>query len=436
MQAEHNLRRFSDVYSAAGQRERFDAGWSHDDFLAHLRVDALLAETIILPDTYLFDGAYFLDADPEDLRIRVGREITGRQLPIVVRTRRSTLKESLRGFLLRDGSPFLNRFPFNAIKDEAARNALADALAAFPPDEYQRRLREDVPRDLARLLRELLERSGHEADADIDQMHAGWSKWLATEHAPESNRRLKVSKWNRDLDVREVATDDRYRIQPDNHLETPAGRTLHEEVLGTIESGRTYRADASRRFREEKKLMTRPDEARDLNTIRSWYDDTRHRAIARQHDCTAFAYTPNPSAKPIGPLQRREREIATDGARESTEVTVPEDFYYRLLSVDPEPYAKVMLKVMPHLRAWWNTGHVEALQRVMDDLLPVANQASGIEKRAQGIIEVLGNLVAGFPVVGPVMSTLVSRSASGAIAAESSRRVVEYLIDAHPSEKP
>lgn len=436
MEFAYNSRRFSDVYSAAGQRTRLDSGWGHDDFLVHLRVDAVLAHTIVLPDTYVLDGAYLLETEPDDLRLRIGREVTGRQLPILVRSRRETLAESLRFLLVRPGSQFLNRFPFNAIQNEAARNALADVLAVFPIDEYKERVHNDVPGELVSLLRELIDRAGFNADSDLERMHAGWSRWIAAERVPEEYRRLKVVAWDRPLNVQSIAADDRYRLDPDEHLGTSAGRELYREILLEIEQGGTHRSDASHRFREKRTNMKIATEERDLHTIQTWYDRTRHRAIARQHNCTAFAYTQHPSAMPVGPLQRRLQSIVGGEVPNSQEVTVPGDFYYQILSIDSDAFARAMRKVQAEQIVWWQTGKTDSLRHVIDEILAVAPSSSG-NSRLTGLIEVLGRLVSGtVPVVGPAISALVSRLAGGRVAANATGRVVEYLVQEHPNEKP
>ena len=84
-----NQFRFCDVYAAGGQRRRIDEGWASDEFLTHLRVDTLLARWLVLPDTYLLDGAYFLRVNPRELARRLGRGLSDRKLPILVRTRKN-----------------------------------------------------------------------------------------------------------------------------------------------------------------------------------------------------------------------------------------------------------------------------------------------------------------------------------------------------------
>src|SRR5439155_15157680 len=100
-----------------------------------------------------------------------------------------------------------------------------------------------------------------------------------------------------------------YQLSEEEHLFTEKGRALYRMTLQRIRQGGTHRSDASFLFRHQQTLLDSHAEFKDLATIRSWYDHTRHRAIAIQHGCTAFAHTFDATATPVGPLQRRVRRI-------------------------------------------------------------------------------------------------------------------------------
>ena len=169
-----NERRFSDVYSAAGQRERRGNGWADEDFFLHLRIDALLAHTIVVPDTYVLDGAYLTGTSPQELLDGLGRGVARRELPLEVRARRSSLSESLRQFLVRSDSDALNPFPFNAIESAPARHALAATLGTRTSDDLDAAIRREgsVVGGMIGLLRHGLADAGHEAEEDLNRSEA------------------------------------------------------------------------------------------------------------------------------------------------------------------------------------------------------------------------------------------------------------------------
>jgi hypothetical protein len=137
-----NARLFSNAYTPVQQgamRKSVDA-W-HDDFLGQIRFDTLLAGTLVIPDTYIFDGAYFLDTMPSELAASVGRGITHPQMPIEIRSRAPTLEESLARFLDRADGTNLNPFPFNAFTEDEVRKSLAESLGNTPAEKLHNYIR-------------------------------------------------------------------------------------------------------------------------------------------------------------------------------------------------------------------------------------------------------------------------------------------------------
>ena len=135
-------------------------------------------------------------------------------------------------------------------------------------------------------------------------------------------------------------------------------------------------------------------------------------------------------------MQRRLNEIVTGAPGPGqNEVTVPADFYYRILSVGADDFACVMRKVQPHLSMWWQQGDTNSLRRSVDHVLAATVGGADPRPFAKGLIEWLGAASSLLPG-GALWSAIVSRAATGGVAAESTRRVVEYLVREHPSEEP
>src|SRR5688572_13240925 len=76
-------RLFADDYSTTGQIQwrasASDPGptlWERD-FLGQLRFDTLVSATLVVPDTHIFDGPYFLSTDPSKLTKLLARDADG-----------------------------------------------------------------------------------------------------------------------------------------------------------------------------------------------------------------------------------------------------------------------------------------------------------------------------------------------------------------------
>ncbi|MES2990353.1 MAG: hypothetical protein V4844_02945 [Pseudomonadota bacterium] len=436
-----NSLRFSDVYAATGQRRRLAAGWSGDDFFAHLRLDTLLGRELVVPDTYILDGAYFLDSSPKDLAARLGRGVSNRALPLVVRTRKGTLKDSLRMLVVRDErdqTASLNGFPFQSIQDERARNALADALAQCSTGEYMKRVgsADNVPKALADFLRQLLATKDAKADLDLEIMETGWSAWIAAETVPKQ-RRLKVQEWDAQVfDLKAVANDKAYEVNIDEFA-TNVGRELYRGTQKFIQDGETLRSRMALRALFAQANAKTDSEKSDVATVQSWYDHVRHRAMARQHRCTAFAHTLRSEARPIGPLQRRLRRVIDTGERSTDELTVPEDFYAQLACIDNEQYSRSLLEHMPQLDGWWTTGDIDGLKETVEGLLKLGGPST--KPKSEGLVELLGEVVdeaAKDVPFGKAFKVLVTRGARGGIRKEAAQRVVEYLRVGHAAYAP
>lgn len=440
----NNTLRFSDVYAASKQRQAIDAGQPRDYFFRNLRLDTLLSKQVAIPDTYLLDGAFFLQVKPEEVRDRLGRSGSGQLAPLSLRCRRPTINDSLRMLLVLDANnpvARLNGFPFNAISDAETRDALAALLSNCTTADYLPLVgaAKDVPLAITTFLRGLLSSRGLDADEDLDQMRAGWTYWIESERRLRASGDLAVSTWNAKLDLKEVAADPRYCIDQEKELLTDRGRNLYQQISHGINHGSTLRSEAMLKPRYLNDFSKNAGEKADAATVLAWYDGVRHRAIARQHGCTAFAHMLRSDASAVGPLERGVRDIARTGARMTDEVTVPEDFYNRLVDVESDRYSQIIRNASADLDAWWREGDTDSLRRIIDSVMNA--DSTRTKQKADGLIEVFGYVTMGAVsisvpapaglVAGHIAKTIVTRGAKGLIRAESNQRVVEYLTQRH-----
>jgi hypothetical protein len=348
-----NQRMYASEYSALIQGRTVgdrDDGYTH--YLGQLRADTLFAQSVVITDSQLFDGRFFLTDRPRDLLRALGSSGNATRVPLKVRIRRATLESSLAALLERSDSEYLNPFPFNAIRDSEARSVLAKGLGKTHQSHLQARLRTSasVPKGLAALLRDIVKSDRADVAEDIDRLERGWSLWLELDARAQS---AIVERWRRAYRLHEAMNVE--PIQPETELFTDEGRELLNGV-----SQRAYRSDVEPMFATLATTRS-PKVARDLQTIYQWYTDSRHRAFARQHNCN-FARTVYPDQRHVTLLNLRDE----DGVGDTPLVEWPEAFSDRLATLSRSEYMALVHESTEELHRWWLAGDRGALQKVIE----------------------------------------------------------------------
>jgi hypothetical protein len=378
-------RLFGDDYSASGQlawkegrRGSDPADWA-DDLLGLLRFDVLVAATLVIPDSHLFDGSFFLSRSPRELAYAVGRP--GRDggepsLPLEIRGRGSGLADTLATFLVREGSDTLNAFVFKTIDDERLRPVLAEELGRTPSDDLERALsrEDDTPAAVASVLRGAIHRVDPAADAAtlVRPIEEGWRRWLAEE------RWVSVETWpiHRDFDI---ATSLKLDPPVSKRLNTQVGRDVLTEVLAVLARGSRHRADVSKVLAEPRASAAADGDElvlADLDAIDGWYSRGRYRALARRHGCSCVLADP-PALPPLSVAQELLREIRAGAVEPAPRVALPDAVLRRLADMEPADFRDLVYRHRRELRRWWDDGETDGLKAVaaaMGDVEPTTNR--------------------------------------------------------------
>lgn len=114
-----------------------------------------------------------------------------------MRARAPSLDLALRQLLIRDD--FLNGFPFKSLPDKRMASDLADILRRTPRERLDARFRSEpsASRGLAAFLRDITRAVGLDAEEVIEQMEAGWERWIQAERRGA----VIVKKWDRPYDL-------------------------------------------------------------------------------------------------------------------------------------------------------------------------------------------------------------------------------------------
>lgn len=407
-------RLFADDYSGTGQSDwklgkRGTGGETWDsDFLGQLRFDSLTSETLVIPDSHIFDGPYFIGVSPTELLKKLGRcapdddPVASAVLPIELRTRRATLSESLAELLRRERSSVLNHRAFKTIEDEDLRDAVARTLGSTPAERLDRALASapDPAQAVMRVLRESFNDLGvaDRADAVLGPIEQGWRTWL------ELESRLDVRQWPPDRPFR-LADALAIEELPDVRLLTPMGAEAHRLTQEHVALGSRYRGDVWRDLVQLRQDANGDDDAlAEVEMVERWYSRGRYRAIAWQHQ-SACVQVDRPWLEPLSALQALYRE-ALDRP-EGNHVEVPDGVISALGDMDAEAFRRLTFTYRRELAAWWREGDVDGLRltaaALADEvkLAPPRRNPVGLSELV-GAAGPVGGAAAGAAVGGPV----------------------------------
>lgn len=369
-------RLFADDYSSTGQRAWMEgnrgtgpAYWQ-DDYLGQLRFDSLLAQTLVIPDSHVFDGVFFLARGPRELKAVLGRSgLRDHQVPALeIRGREETLRDSLAALLRRPGHATLNAFVFKSISAKL-RYQLAAELKRTPEAELDRALAtaSDVPAGVASVLETCLRRFAPAIDADaiVRPLRSGWRRWLLEAGDVE------IKKWPiiKAFDIEGQARRER---SIDSNMRTDAGRAALAEVLATIARGSGHRSDISELLAARRAASAGDDGVLgDLELIDVWYSRLRYRALASKHDCVC-ALADRPWLPAVGPGHALLREALR--LDDPTHVPLPDDVLTALGDLDPRQFQEFVHSHRRVVVSWWATREVDALHALADALSEFTRQ--------------------------------------------------------------
>lgn len=406
-----------------------------DNYVTQLRLDLLAFKTAIIPDTAVIDGWFFGQVTPEDLAEWCGRGVTRLHLPVEVMTRMPTLESSFATFLRRSDRETLNDYPLQLLNYQDARDAVASGLRETSASRLDKllTLESSVPKAIARLLVEILRAQGVEHDT-VGEFLPFWEAWIDAERSGF----VKVRQWDKTIDVMTAARSDPLNLN--DELLTEQGRAAYIEVARLIAAGTLTKSDALNVLKSFAPMRADANTGHayemDKRIIVAWYDTTRCRAIAKQHQST-FTY----DQIPIYPLGYRGLAAIPDilDLDKSSIVEIPEDFRKVLRGMEPARYRSLFTIYRKEFEELWANPNRSNLHRTMEltyDYAASERQAIASSK-AERVVRVFGQLLAAGAaeqIAGPLAGLGMILASEGAFhIADSSRRrravrgVIEYL---------
>jgi hypothetical protein len=405
-------RLFAETYSATRQRQAASAGsalWV-EDYLGRMRLDLVAFRTIVVPDTHLFDGLFFLETSPE----RLGSELLRGKLlataPLEIRHRANTLEESLASILVRGDR--LNNFPFNSILDEEKRSNLALALGQRSRSDLEDCLgrSETVWDGMAEFLSAVSQADQIDINEEIEIMRRGWRMWLAKDRDS-----VQTVPWQRQFDLPHAA---RF-AQFDAASLSDDGKDLLRVVWGMLTGGTPWRSDMTEVLRAAKQGAT-PESRQEVAMIGRFAERVRHRAIALQHECT-YGHEVDDGDPESGRFIELANQV--ENSWQPNEVpSIPETAIRTLGLLPSHKWMEFTTDQQDNLEQWWTGRNESGLKRAVESLGALLEREEESRAPHQSRLDLYATFVAttGGSIAGAEVQgyegAIVGAFAGGAIA--------------------
>jgi hypothetical protein len=425
--AAFHQRLFADDYAAGGQLSwlpdpgapliaRADEDPWRLAYLGALRFDSLLSKRLVVPDSHLLDGRFFLSAQAGALRQELGRPTHGftdgqLRLPIIFGLRRPTLRETV-GEFLRTNREQLNGFSFKSIPDPEARRQLAAELKRRTWTELERRLGAEPNPAVAvgGLLRDCLQTVGLGSHAEewVGPLERRWTSWLEL----ESEGALEVEQYGWGTFDLARALEDEDASEGD--LATEFGREGLRAIQMLVQDDKKLRTQANDTMDQLRRdAKGDPAATADLRCLDDLYSRVRYRAIARQHDAT-FIRT-RKDGRPLGAGERLLERVETDfDVSVGRRIELPEDVTQSMGELPPEEFRRFLATNRKPLCEWWNTGELTHLQKATENLSSLLAPPRKLPP-ASLLVLIGGSLTVGTTVLASTLSVPAALTAGAVL---------------------
>lgn len=349
MSQDFSKRFYTDFYDSVNQRSwlteylpgHYKVEDVHKIFLGRLRLDILLAETLILTDSQILDGAFFVQSDPINfLKLLVRSE--EESLPIEIRSRKCELEDSFLSFVKKRNEEFLVPFSFSCIGDDTLRREIQKCL-------------EETKSDRVNSWEDILEIIKHNFPGceGLDILDNGLNQWFEAQNNPLLSG--KILEWdNKSPLERCLNTSEIIEL-----MDTEVGREEAEWVMDNQARSLIDRR-LTRRIVEEVNGPVKDD----LQKLKSAYNYAYNLSIALQHRCRTFESVSGSNKNRLAGLQVIDNE--TDRVAEFNSST---NIVLGLGEMPIDQFQCLFKENKNNFYEWWNTSNPESLERGMTPYL-------------------------------------------------------------------
>ncbi|MQA97482.1 MAG: hypothetical protein GEV11_23665 [Streptosporangiales bacterium] len=339
-------------------------------FVAILRLSGLLAETVVLTDSSVFDGCLFHRLGPARLLQLAGRAQPGGMglsYPFEILSRAPNLEQSLL-HAVRDPDEApdgrLRMYEFSALDvPEPERVRLGERLHLVKPRELDKRVaKHGVTEGIAQLLIECCDAP----TLPVSRMQSGWEEWIRQDRAG----RLNVKVWPQ---MGKYGDDQAFAWDPVTAMHADLKTEVGRIGLDWVFENRHLRRTEIRAFLRSLLPYDAPDLSADREIIEFWYNACYVRALAYAQGAELIEFVLGDP----GTIQSRRllrRRGAAPGGGESRRVLLPPSLLRQLGTMPRAVYETVLYRNRDAVLSWRRHGDKRSMRRIAYGLLDAVEQ--------------------------------------------------------------
>lgn len=361
---------YSDFYDSVFQRTYWKS--VQEDvlaryrFLGKLRLDSILSKTVVLADTQLLDGAFFLDPfnDPYSILkdLSRGKVIEG---AIEIRARDYDLEKSLLMFVKDPKGISLKSFSFSSIYDPESRALATDNIIKLPGDQI------NTWQDILTRFKEF----GIDK-ANVENIEMAWSKWIEL----QKRGMLKVVEWNRNRGFQ----IERFAGTKEEFLSGIKSKEVKSEG-NWVYSNLLKRSLLDVKF-EDLKHQWDAEMISELRILEAKYHRIYDQAAAWQHYCGSYESSVSTLIELLYTHDEEDSQMESVVNDITTNQILKIDgidpfFLYKLGTMPTSEYEKFFWNHSANLSLWWNHNDIDSLRVAIDGLVTEISNIKETPKR-------------------------------------------------------
>ncbi len=354
----------SDFYDSVFQRSYSDLAELDNlvrfRYLGKLRLDGILSHTIVLLDTQVLDGAFFLDPrnDPGSLLDQLSRgSVLGS--PIEIRARSPLLADALLMFVKEPNKPLLKQFSFSTIHKPSERSSAFEVLG---------NTKSETVSDWRAILSVF--RSAGVEESNVDSLEAAWSRWIEL----QEKGLVTVIEWERERGFpREF-----YAGSENEFLAGFKSDEVKREAKWVYSSlDKRSLIDV---HLEQLRNNWGDENVAELRILEAKFHRVYDAAAAWQHRCGTFEASISTFVELMDTKDRSTLETYDFETKLETVLTlnnIDRLFLYKLGTMPAGIYQELCWSRSEDLAQWWYGREIDSLRRAIDPIVDKITKSEG-----------------------------------------------------------
>lgn len=358
--SKYKHRFFSDFYDSVFQRSYWNLidndSLSRFRYLGKLRLDAILSHTIVLTDSQVLDGAFFLHqkSGPSFIMNNLSRSESLNPV-IEVRARASRIEDSLLMLVKKPENLTIRPFSFSGIRDIIQRAEVSKLLAHTPYDKV------NSWKDILNIFK-----IAEVEKANIDLLYDSWSKWIEF----QNKGIITIIKWETERGFpREF-----YAGTVEDFTEP--FQTEEVKTFATwLHSHLKKRSTIDARIEQLRHTLESDKAKRELRILESRYHRIYNQAASWQHRCGSFESSTSTLIEMLDVKTDESESESQDNTEKGKKLDfsvgingVDRFFLYKLGTMPVGKYEELFWTHSDNISNWWYHRDTNSLRRVIESV--------------------------------------------------------------------